>query len=127
MAVEGQPLIPTRGAAGRGAVGWEEQLQGGRGRVRLVAGAVGCVAVLALLGMETRGLMHFGTLELTALLRLCRPLCPFPLLPRTARYVRVAVPCVRAASCPCSRCVPTVQSTRSRLGSRRGAGCGRAR
>jgi hypothetical protein len=54
---DSQPLLATRGVAGQGA--WEAQ-GGGRGRVRVVAGTVGCIAVLALLGMETRGLMHFG-------------------------------------------------------------------
>jgi hypothetical protein len=28
--------------------------------VRIVAGTVGCIAVLALIGMETRGLMRLG-------------------------------------------------------------------
>lgn len=38
-----------------------ERQDAGRGqKVRILAGTVGAIAVLALLGMETRGLMHFG-------------------------------------------------------------------
>ena len=54
---EERPLLATRGVARTGA--WEANV-GSYARTRVVAATVGCIAVLALLGMETRGLMHFG-------------------------------------------------------------------
>jgi len=46
----------------KNTAGWRRTAHGGNTQtVRIIAGAMGCIAVLALIGMETRGLMRLGT------------------------------------------------------------------
>jgi hypothetical protein len=54
-----EPLlgIPMKNTAGRRRT----EHGGNTQTVRMIAGAMGCIAVLALIGMETRGLMRLGT------------------------------------------------------------------